>query len=466
MRALATDLYQLTMAAGYFHRGLAETTATFELFVRRLPRARRYLVACGIEDALDYLEHLRFEEEDIAFLRELPAMRDAMTPEFIDYLRTFRFRGDVKAVPEGTVVFAGEPMVQVRGSLIEAQMVETFLLSAVNHGTMIASKAARVVKAAAGKSVLEFGTRRTHPDAALGCARAAYLVGFAGTSNVEAGRRFGIPVVGTAAHSWTMAHDDEEAAFANYAAIFPKSTILLIDTYDTLRGAERAARVVGNNLKGVRIDSGDLAELSRGVRAILDAHGLQHTKILASGDLNEHTIADLISKGAPFDSFGVGTELVCSKDAPSLGGVYKVVEWQRGGARRAIAKFAEGKETYPGAHQVHRSVDADGELRDVLALADEPLPEGASGLLVPFLSKGLRTAPRETLATRRARAMAALAALPPRFHELAPSDTPALTLGVSPALASLTAEVRANVAHERVPEVMRPANAAAPRSNA
>lgn len=445
MRALATDLYQLTMAAGYFHRGLADTSATFELFVRKLPKARRYLVACGIEEALDYLEALRFEDDDIAFLRELPALKAAMTPAFVDYLRTFRFRGSVSAVSEGTVVFGGEPMIQVSGSIVEAQLVETFLLSAVNHATMIASKAARVVRAAGDAGVLEFGTRRTHPDAALTAARAAYLVGFVGTSNVEAGRRYGIPVLGTAAHSWTMAHDDEEQAFANYAATFPDSTILLIDTYDTRRGAERAARVVGEKLKGVRIDSGDLASVSKDVRAILDRHGLTHTKILASGDLNEHSIAELRAAGAPFDSYGVGTELVCSKDAPSLGGVYKVVEWTRGGLRRSIAKFAEGKATYPGAHQVYRRTRRDGELEDVLALATEPVPDGAEGLLSPRLEGGVRLAPRPRLEELRAHARRSLLALPERLHRLEATDEPLVVVTPSTALASLVSEVRAQV---------------------
>jgi nicotinate phosphoribosyltransferase len=445
MRALATDLYQLTMAAGYFHRGLADTSATFELFVRKLPRNRRYLVASGIEESLDYLESLRFEDDDIAFLRELPSLKAAMTPAFVDYLRTFRFRGTVSAVAEGTVVFGGEPMIQVTGSIVEAQLVETFLLSAVNHATMIASKAARIVRAAGHASLLEFGTRRTHPDAALTAARSAFLVGFSGTSNVEAGRRFGIPVLGTAAHSWTMAHDDEEQAFANYAATFPDSTILLIDTYDTRRGAERAARIVGDKLKGVRIDSGDLATVSKNVRAILDRHGLHHTKILASGDLNEHSIASLREAGAPFDSYGVGTELVCSKDAPSLGGVYKVVEWERGGARRSIAKFAEGKATYPGAHEVYRRGRADGELEDVLALASEPMPDGFEPLLSRRLEGGVRLSVRPDLEGLRARAMASLAALPERLHLLEPSDKPAVVPTPSAALAKLVDDVRMTV---------------------
>lgn len=433
------------MAAGYFHRGLADTDATFELFVRRLPKPRRYLVACGIEDAMSYLEELRFEERDIEYLRGLPSMRAAMTDAFVDYLRAFRFTGDVACVAEGTVVFGGQPIVQVRGPLIEAQLVETYLLSAINHGTMIASKAARIVRAAGEADVLEFGTRRTHPDAACSAARAAFLVGFSGTSNVEAGRRYGIPVLGTAAHSWTMAHDDEEQAFTNYAQTFPDSTILLIDTYDTRRGAERAARIVGSKLKGVRIDSGDLAQLGHEVRRVLDAHGLQDTKLLASGDLDEHSISALRKAGVPYDSYGVGTELVCSRDAPSLGGVYKIVEWSRRGETRSIAKFAEGKATYPGAHQVHRTIAEDGEFHDVLALADEPTPMGAVGLLQPRVSGGVAVAPRESLADARSRTMLGLSRLPSRLHDLSPSDEPSNSLTLSPKLGALVREVRETV---------------------
>jgi nicotinate phosphoribosyltransferase len=442
MRALATDLYQLTMAAGYFHRGLADTSATFELFVRRLPKQRRYLVADGIEQALEYLEQLAFHEDDIAYLAAHPTMRDAMTPGFVDYLRRLRFRGEAWAVPEGTVLFAGEPFLRIRAPLIEAQLVETYLLSAINYATMIASKAARIVTAAKGRGVLEFGTRRTHPEAAITAARSAYLVGAVGTSNLEAGRRFDIPVLGTAAHSWTMAHDDEEQAFANYVETFPNGSILLIDTYDALRGAERAARIAKDKLKGVRIDSGDIAALSREVRKILDAHGLRDTKIVASGDLHEYSIAELLASGTPVDLFGVGTELVCSKDAPSLGGVYKLVEWERCGKSAAIAKFSEGKTTYPGSHQIHRFRDARGVIsHDVLALADEPAPQGAIALLEPAMRDGRRTR-KSSLDDARARATSQIAALPSLLHELAPSEAHHYSVEISAELTALTDEIR------------------------
>jgi nicotinate phosphoribosyltransferase len=446
--ALRTDLYQLTMAAGYFHRGLVPAVATCEMFVRRLPRRRRFLLAMGQERVLSYLEHLAFTEEQIAYLGTVPALRDAMTPAFRDYLRAFRFTGDVWAVPEGTAVFATEPLFRVRAPIVEAQIVETFLLSAVNHATMIASKAARVVIAAGDAEVLEFGTRRTHPEAAIDAARAAYAAGFVGTSNVEAGMRFGLPVMGTAAHMWTMAHPTEEEAFAGYVATFPSASILLIDTYDTLRGAERAAKIARDKLKGVRLDSGDLLQLSRGVRRILDEHGCASAKIVASGDLNEHRIAELRAAGAPIDVYGVGTDLVASIDAPALGGVYKLVELTRDGASLPIAKFSEGKATLPGPHQIFRRLDAGGRLAgDVIALAAEPPPEGAAPLLVPVMQQGARVAPAEPLAAVRARAAASLAALPAELRDInepTPMWAPFLP-ALSPHLAELVDVVRARV---------------------
>jgi nicotinate phosphoribosyltransferase len=380
-----------------------------------------------------------------------------MTPDFAEYLRRFRFTGDVWAVPEGTAVFATEPLFRVRAPIIEAQIVETFLLSAVNHATMVASKAARVVIAAGDAQVIEFGTRRTHPDAAVDAARAAYAAGFVGTSNVEAGMRFGIPVMGTAAHMWTMAHATEEQAFENYVAIFPSAAILLIDTYDTLRGAERAARIAREKLRGVRLDSGDLLALSRGVRKILDENGCPQAKIVASGDLNEHRIAELRSAGAPIDMYGVGTDLVTSIDAPSLGGVYKLVELERDGAALPIAKFSEGKATLPGPHQVYRFRDARGLLaRDVIALADEPAEPLGQGkpepLLQPVMRGGKRTAPAEPLSAIRARAKAEIAGLPPELLEI-PEPTPMWTPflpATSPRLTDLIEVVRARVGAARV----------------
>jgi nicotinate phosphoribosyltransferase len=423
--ALRTDLYQLTMAAGYFHRGMTGALATCELFVRRLPERRRYLVAMGIDRALDYLEALRLEPEDLDYLRTVPALRDAMTPELETFLRELRFTGDVWGVPEGTVVFANEPLLRVTAPIVEAQLVETFLLSAVNHATMIASKAARMLLAAGNAQLMEFGTRRTHPEAAVDAARTACAVGFVGTSNVEAGRRFGVPVLGTAAHMWTMAHDSEEAAFHAYVDVFPRASILLIDTYDTVRGAERAVRVAGDKLKGVRLDSGDLDALSRAVREVLDAAGLRSTKIVASGDLNEYKIAELVRAGAPIDLYGIGTELVASVDAPSLAGVYKLVEITRDGTTTPIAKFSAGKATWPGAHQIWRYRDESGRLsRDVVTL-DTELAEGArdeSGrvqpLLQPLMARGKRLGSAESLDTVRERVREQLASLPEPLRSL------------------------------------------------
>lgn len=435
--ALKTDLYQLTMAAGYFHRGLMRTRATCEMFVRRLPKPRRYLVANGIEATLDYLREVHFTEEQIAYLREIPALRDAMSDDFCDYLRDFRFRGDVWAVPEGTVMFAGEPFVRLEADIIEAQLVETFLLSTINHGTMVASKAARIVRAAKTAGVLEFGTRRTHSAEAVDSARAAYLVGAAGTSNVEAGMRFGIPVQGTAAHMWTMTHDSEEAAFQNYVETFPNAAVLLIDTYDTVRGAERAARIAGDKLAGVRLDSGDMLALSREVRRVLDDHGLEGARIVASGDLNEYKIAAFVAAEAPIDVYGVGTELVCSKDAPSLGGVYKVVQFERDGRTVPIAKFSEGKATYPGAHQVHRF-----ETHDVLALAHEEVPDGAKALSSQRIASGRAMGDAPTLEATRAYARRQLDSLPEVLHALEPTTESLYAVRLSEPLQTLVSEVK------------------------
>lgn len=446
-RALHTDLYQLTMAAGYFARGMARRTATCEMFVRRLPSARRYLVVMGIERLVAYLEALRFSEEDIAFLRDVPSLRDAMTPAFEAYLRAFRFTGDVDAMPEGTIAFENEPLVRVRAPLIEAQAIETFALSAVNHATMIASKAARIVHAAGDATVVEFGTRRTHYDAAVDAARAAYCVGFSGTSNVEAARAFGIPVLGTAAHMWTMAHESEEAAFESYVSVFPSASILLIDTYDTERGARRAAAIAKEKLKGVRIDSGDLDALSRKVRIILDEAGCRSTKIVASGDLNEHSIAALRTAGAPIDTYGIGTELVASVDAPALGGVYKLVELEDEGRVHPVAKFSSGKVTYPGPHQVHRLSTAEGTYeRDVLALASETCPPNADPLLVPVMRAGKRVSAAEPLADVQRRAKTSMTKLPRILLDLGPKPhDQRFVVEPSAALHALVAKVRGEV---------------------
>ena len=351
-RALLTDLYQLTMAAAYFEHNV-QCRATFELFVRNMPPERSYLVAAGLDSALGYLENLRFNEEDVRFLSEHPSFR-TVSRAFFDYLQTFRFTGDVRAIPEGTLVFGNEPLAQVTAPVLEAQIVETYLLSAINFETLVASKAARVVTAAQGRPVWEFGTRRAQgPQAGVRAARAAYVGGCAGTSNVLAGYLYGVPLAGTAAHSWTQIFPTERESFEALVDTFPDSAILLIDTYDTLEGALTAA-TLGRKIKGVRLDSGDLLEKSRQVREILDGHGLHDTLIFASGDLNEFKIDELVRQGARIDAFGVGTDLATSRDVPALGVIYKLVEAECGQGVEPKTKFSQDKAYWPGRKQVFR----------------------------------------------------------------------------------------------------------------
>src|SRR5881628_1636696 len=304
---LFTDLYELTMAAAYFENQFT-AKASFELFVRSLPRERSFLLTAGLEQALEYLENVRFGEEEIEYLRRQPVFGH-ISDGFFDYLRDFRFTGEVWAVPEGTPVFGEEPLLRVTAPIIEAQIAETFLLSTLTFQTMIASKAARVVAAAEGRGVVEFGSRRAHgPEAGVLAARAAYIGGCTGTSNVNAGARFGIPTFGTLAHSFVMAYSDEEEAFRRFQQFFPDHSVLLVDTYDTLAAIEKIIHA-GLRPKSVRLDSGDLVDLSRQVRRRLDQSGLAETRIFASGDLDEFVIADLLARGAQIDAFGVGTAL-------------------------------------------------------------------------------------------------------------------------------------------------------------
>jgi nicotinate phosphoribosyltransferase len=407
---LATDLYQLTMAAAYHANGRNER-ASFELFTRRLPERRSYLIVAGLEQALDYLQGLSFSSGDIEYLRGLPAFGH-VSPEFFDYLRDFRFTGDVWAMPEGTVAFANEPLLRVTAPLIEAQIVETYLLSTINFQTLIASKAARIVESARGRGIIEFGARRAHGfGAAVYAARAAFIGGCVGTSNVETGKMFGLPVYGTAAHSFTMAFDREIDAFRAYFKVFPESSTLLLDTYDTI-GAARLATEFGPKLRGVRLDSGDLLELSKQVRAILDDAGMRRTKIFASGDLDEFKIAGLIASGAPIDLFGVGTDLSTSRDAPALGGVYKLVEIDFDGRVSPKMKLSCDKATYPYRKQVWRATADDGSFAgDVIARADEVDLPGAP-LLELVMRDGRMDAPISGLQDAQERAKRQLAGLP------------------------------------------------------
>ena len=411
-RGLATDLYQLTMAAAYHASGRCER-ASFELFIRRLPSSRSYLVVAGLERALDYLEHFRFSEGEIDYLHGLPVFRQ-VDANFFDYLRALRFTGDVWAIPEGTLAFAGEPLLRITAPLIEAQIVETFLLSTLNFQTMIASKAARVVEAAQGRGVVEFGARRAHSmGAAFYGARAAFIGGCIGTSNLEAGRAFDLPVYGTSAHSFIMAFENELDAFRAYFRVFPESTTLLLDTYDTVEAA-RLATEFGPILQAVRLDSGDLGGLAREVRSILDCAGMNKTRIMASGDLNEARIVELVEAGAPIDFFGVGTEISTSFDAPALGGIYKLVELEVNGRREPKMKLSGDKATYPYRKQVWRAIaDDDTFIGDLIALDDEDLTsEGYEPLLELVMRDGVRVAPLPDLRASKERARTQLARLP------------------------------------------------------
>ena len=416
--SLATDLYELTMAAGYFANDRRET-ATFELFVRDLPRQRSYLVAAGLRQAVDYLLALRFSPEDVAHLKTLPPF-ERIPGAFFDFLASFRFSGELWAVPEGTVVFAGEPLIRVTAPVAEAQIVETFLLATMNHQTLVATKAARIVGAAAGRGVVEFGSRRAHgPEAGILAARAAVIGGCIGTSNVEAGRLFGIAVHGTAAHSWIMTFESEMEAFRAYHRVFPGSTTLLLDTYDPIEAARLATRI-GPVLKGVRLDSGDLAEQAGRVRAILDGAGMRKTRIMLSGDLNEYRIAYLVERGVPVDLFGVGNELVNSPDAPSLSGVYKLCALETPAGTRPVFKLSAGKQTRPYAKQVWRRRDEQGDfVEDRVTRDDEEAgsPEWEP-LLDCVIRNGRLARKMPELSEAGHRASLQLGSLPERYKRL------------------------------------------------
>ena len=406
-RALFTDLYQLTMLQAYFEHDLL-APATFELFARSLPEGRNYLVACGLHDALAYLEALSFDEEALEALERL----ERFPPRFLERLAGVRFRGDVFAMAEGTPVFAGEPLLAVEAALPEAQLVETYLLNQLHFQTTVASKGARIVEAARGRPVVDFGTRRAHgTDAALKAARALYVAGMAGSSNVLAGARYGIVLAGTMAHSYVQAHEDEAAAFRSFVASHPE-TVLLVDTYDTAEGVRevvRLARELGDafQVRALRLDSEPLGELALEARAILDRAGLAGVEIFASGGLDERRIAELLAAGAPIDAFGVGTRAVTAADAPSFEAVYKLAAYDG----RGRLKLSPEKETLPGRKQVFRLRDRGGvAIGDVIARADERLD--GDPLLEPVMRGGERLAAgRRTLAqAREARGRGARAA--------------------------------------------------------
>ncbi len=435
--ALLTDLYQLTMLQAYFDEGMADT-AVFEFFVRALPPGRNFLLAAGLEQVLGYLDQFRLTEAELAWLRAHGGFREP----FLAALGALRFSGDVHALPEGTACFIDEPLLRITAPISQAQVVESRLLNLMHLSTLIASKAARSVLAAPGKLLVDFGMRRAHgAEAALLAARAAYLAGFAGTATVLAGIEFGIPVFGTMAHSYIEAHADEISAFKAFARSMPANVVLLIDTYDTERAAEKVVRLApelareGIRVRGVRLDSGDLAAHARAVRAILDRGGLGEVTVFSSGNLDELKVRQLLASGAPIDGFGIGTALDTSSDAPFLDCAYKLQEYA-GTPRR---KHSEGKATWPGRKQVYRHIAPDGTLdHDVVALEGDP--QAGTPLLVPVMRSGRRVAVAESLAIARARAAAEMARLPPQLRLLEPARTP-YRVEIAPGLRALAEEL-------------------------
>lgn len=429
---LLTDLYQLTMLQGYVELGMVQT-AVFEFFVRKLPRGRNFLLAAGLEQVLEYLENLHFTDEELRWL----AGRGQFGPRLMKYLERFRFTGDVDAMPEGTPFFPDEPILRVTAPMPQAQLVESRLINLLHLQTLVASKAVRSVLAAPGKFLIDFGMRRAHgAEAGLMAARAAYLAGFHGTATVLAGTFWDVPIYGTMAHSFIQAHDDETEAFLNFARTNPQDVVLLIDTYDTELAARKTVAVAqelavhGIQVRGVRLDSGDLGEHARRVRRILDDGGLTEATIFASGNLDEEKVAVLVASGAPIDGFGIGTKVDVSGDAPYLDCAYKLQEY----AGRPRRKRSEGKATWPGRKQVYRRYDGDGRmLGDCVSLADDPQP--GQELLVPVMRAGRRLAPTVALRELRERTLQGLERLPRPLRSLNPA--PPYDTQISPSLREL-----------------------------
>lgn len=428
--ALLTDLYELNMAASYLRRGMVQD-ATFSLFIRRMPPDRGFLVAAGLEPCLEFLESFRFDKDELEHLATL-----GYDDETLEAFGGLRFTGEVWAVPEGRVVYADEPLLEVTAPIAIAQLIETYLLNVITFQTTIASKAARCVLAARGKDLVDFSFRRTQGvDAAMAVARTTAMVGFVATSNVEAGRRYGLPVAGTMAHSFIEAFPTEKDAFTAFAQDHPTRTTFLVDTYDTANGVRTAIGVIRElglaDRLGIRLDSGDLDALSREARRILDEAGLPHVRIFASGGLDELDVDRLVRAGAPIDAFGIGTKMGTSADAPYLDSVYKLVEFDG----RPVLKLSAAKATLPGRKQVFREPEG-----DLIGLRDEPAPEGSEPLLVPVMRQGRRTHPPGTIEDARRLFRSDLEALPERAKHLLHPQAPRAR--ISAALRALTGEVR------------------------
>ena len=436
---LSTDLYELTMAQAFLEADIVERQATFDLSVRALPPQRGYLIAAGLEQALAYIRDLRFRPEALRYLEGCGHFRQ----EFVDYLASMRFTGSVEAIPEGTVYFPPGPLLRITAPIIEAQILETYLLTTLTFQSMVASKASRVVSAASGRAVIDFSPRRDHgPQAGLLAARASYIGGCIGTSNVLANDQFGIPIFGTMAHSFVMFHRDEEEDFRVFSRSYPADPTLLIDTFDTLEGARIAVKLLpelaerGQRLAAVRLDSGDLLELSLQVREILDAGGAEDTQIFASGDLDEHKIAELVADGARIDGFGVGTQLGTSGDAPTLSSTYKLVACEdEAGHEIPVIKLSAAKISLPGRKQIWRRHDDDGGLiGDTVGMEDEDL--AGDPLLVPYMANGRLLRRAAELETIRTRAAEQVARLPAGTRKLRDPDT--YPVEISAGLAALT----------------------------
>jgi len=446
--ALFTDLYELTMAASYFENRMF-APATFSLYIREYPPNRAYFVAAGIQEVIKYLYHLRFTDDDLRYLASLGLFK----ADFLDFLREFRFTGEVRAIPEGRIFFVNEPILEVTAPIIQAQLFETFILNAVGFETLLATKASRCFYAARGRVCVDFSFRRTQGfDAGMKVARACYITGFASTSNMLAGKAFGIPVVGTMAHSYIESFPSELDAFRAFAELFPNNTTLLVDTYDTLAGARKAVLVAkelearGYRLRAVRLDSGDIETLAKEVRRILDEAGLGYVRIFVSGAMDEYRIDELLRAGAPIDGFGVGTKMGVSADAPWVDIVYKLVKYDG----RPVLKLSPGKQTLADEKQVFRLRNSSGKfVKDIIALRDEEPPEAsAEALLVPMMVGGEPLTDPTPLEKVREAFLADFAALDDRHKAL--YDPQPYPVELSPGLAARQAEVTEQVRRKEV----------------